>query len=112
FISRHRLLILTGFLMVAGFFFFTPGHASAANRYWVGGGSSTNWNATGNTNWGTASNTRDNASVPGSGDDVFFDGSAFGNTASTLSADITIKSLDMTGHTAGVFTQNASTTLH
>lgn len=42
-------------------------------RYWVGGGSSNNWNATGNTNWGTASGTRDNASVPTSSDDVIFD---------------------------------------
>ncbi len=69
-----------------------------ASRYWVGGGSNANWSATGNTNWGSASNTRDNASVPGASDDVFFDGVGFGNSASTLSASISINSLDMTGY--------------
>lgn len=73
--------------------------AEAANRYWVGGGSSANWNATGNTNWGTASNTQDNASVPGAGDDVIFDGVGTGASNSTLSASITVNSVNFTGYT-------------
>jgi hypothetical protein len=81
-----------------------------ANRYWVGGGSSANWNATGNTNWGTASNTRDNASVPGSSDDVIFDGVGYGASNSTLSAVITVKSLTMTGY-ANALTLGANLTV-
>lgn len=79
-----------------------------ASRYWVGGGSSQNWNATGNTNWGSASNTRDNASVPGASDDVIFDGVGFGASNSTVSAGISINSLDMTGYT-NTLTHNAFT---
>jgi|GEM_PF-5110908 hypothetical protein len=69
-----------------------------ASRYWVGGGSSVNWNATANTNWGSASNTQDNSSVPTSTDDVFFDGVGTGNSNSTLSAAISIRSLNMNGY--------------
>jgi hypothetical protein len=54
-------------------FFISPSFSSAADRYWVGGGSSNNWDATGNTNWGSASNTQDNASVPTASDNIFFD---------------------------------------
>ena len=82
----------------------------AANRYWVGGGSSANWNATAPTNWGTASNTQDGASVPGAADDVFFDGVGTGASDSTMSANITINSLDMNGY-ANVLTHNNNTTI-
>jgi len=44
-----------------------------ASRYWVGSGSSVNWNATGNTNWAGSSGGAGNQSVPTSADDVFFD---------------------------------------
>ena len=44
-----------------------------ASRYWVGGGSSVNWNATGNTNWAGSSGGAGNQAVPTSTDDVFFD---------------------------------------
>jgi len=81
-----------------------------ATRYWVGGGSSANWNATGPTNWGTASNTQDDASVPGASDDVIFDGVGTGASNSTLSADITINSLDMTGY-VNMLTHNSGVTL-
>lgn len=76
-----------------------------ASRYWVGGGSSTNWNATSNTNWSATSGGANNASVPGSSDDVFFNGSS-GSGNSVLSANITINSIDFTGFT-GTFTHNA-----
>ena len=70
-----------------------------ASRFWVGGGASANWNATGNTNWAETSGGANNASVPGSSDDVFFDGN--GNSASTISAAITIRSLSIgAGYTA------------
>jgi hypothetical protein len=75
-------------------------------RYWVGGGSSTNWDATGNTNWGTQSNTRDNASVPGINDDVIFDGVGTGASDSVQNIAVTIKSLTMTGY-ANTLTNNA-----
>jgi hypothetical protein len=83
-----------------------------ASRYWVGGGSSANWNATGNTNWGSTSGGSNNASVPTSADDVTFDGAGTnGNTNSTISAAITIKSLDIqTGYTA-TMTHNAILTI-
>lgn len=68
-----------------------------ASRFWVGGGSSANWSAVTNTNWGSVTNTRNNSSVPGSADDVFFDGAANGAVNSTCSANITIKSMDFTG---------------
>ena len=83
-------------LIIIGLLLAIPGYS--CTRYWVGGGSSVNWNATANTNWGTASNTQNNASVPGVSDDVCFDGVGVGNSASTLSANIEIKSLDMTGY--------------
>lgn len=69
-----------------------------ATRYWVGGGSSANWNATGNTNWGTATATQDNASVPGAGDDVIFDSGYTGScTASGQSCNNMTVSSGYTG---------------
>lgn len=80
-----------------------------AQRYWVDGGSSTNWNATGNTNWSATSGGANNASVPTSADDVFFDSSSgIGN--SVISANISIKSLDCAGY-LGTITHNAARTL-
>lgn len=51
------------------------------SRYWVGGGSSANWNATANTNWAATSGGANNQSVPTSTDDVIFDS---GSAASTF----------------------------
>jgi hypothetical protein len=45
-----------------------------ATKYWVGGGASTNWDATGNTNWSDSSGGANNATVPTTGDDVVFNG--------------------------------------
>ena len=56
------------------------------------------------------SNTRDNVSVPGASDDVFFDGVGTGNSASTILASQSVKSLDMTGY-ANTLTQNTSVIL-
>lgn len=81
-----------------------------ANRYWVGGGSSTNWNATGNTNWSATSGGANNASVPTSADDVFFDASSGSGTAVVNGASRTVASLDCTGYT-GTLSCNASNEL-
>jgi cytoskeletal protein CcmA (bactofilin family) len=83
-----------------------------ASRYWVGGGSSANWSATGNTNWSSTSGGANNASVPTSVDDVTFNGAgANGNTASTISATITILSLTITSGYTNTLTHNANLTV-
>ena len=80
-----------------------------ASRYWVGGGSSTNWSATGNTNWAATSGGANNQSVPTTTDDVFFDANS-GSGASVISANITVQSLNCTGFT-GTLTHNTGVTL-
>jgi hypothetical protein len=50
-----------------------------AARYWVGGGSSTNWNAVGPTNWSDTSGGSNDFSVPTSADDVTFDANGNNN---------------------------------
>lgn len=84
-----------------------------ANRFWVGGGASTNWSATGNTNWATSSGGANNASVPGSGDVAIFDSNS-GTSNSVIDTAFTIQGLDCTGGTgnyAGTITHNTSITL-
>lgn len=84
-----------------------------ASRYWVGGGSSNTWNATGNTNWGSSSGTQDNASVPTSADDVIFDGAGTnGNTSSTITVSLTIFSLNITSGYTNTLTHNAQLTIN
>ena len=56
-----------------------------ADRFWVGGGSSSSWTATGNTNWSTTSGGANNASVPTSADTAIFDANSPAATI-TLSA--------------------------
>ena len=73
-------------------------------RYWVGGGSSDDWNATSPTNWSAISGGLNDASVPNSPRDIFFDGNS-GSGNSIISSNSFIRSLDMTGYT-GTLTQN------
>jgi len=75
-----------------------------ANRYWVGG--TGNWNDTGH--WSTASGGSSGASVPGTSDDAFFDGSSGTGTA-TVNVAATPKSVDFTGYEGG-FTLGANIT--
>jgi len=83
-----------------------------ASRYWVGGGSSANWNATANTNWSATSGGSNNASVPGSTDDAIFNGAGVnGNTNSTISAIITLLSLTTTSGYTATITRNAILTI-
>lgn len=79
-----------------------------ASRFWVGGGSSSNWSATGNTNWAASSGGAGNQSVPTSTDDVTFDGAGgTGNSASTMSATTTILSITFTaGYTQTITFSN------
>jgi hypothetical protein len=79
-----------------------------ASRYWVGGGSSVNWNATANTNWAAISGGANNQSVPTSIDDVFFDTTA---SPATISATITILSFTKTSGYTGTITRSATLTV-
>src|SRR3990167_5450854 len=105
--SKSHEIILLFALLVIGFSY--KHVVSAASRYWVGGGASSNWNATGNTNWSATSGGANNASVPTASDDVFFDSNS-GTGNSVISASHSIKSLDCTGY-AGTLTHNAIRTL-
>lgn len=68
-----------------------------ASRYWVGGGSSTSWSATGNTNWSATSGGAGNASVPVAGDNIFFDASS-GVGTSVADINASFGSIDCTGY--------------
>ncbi len=81
-----------------------------AQRFWNLQNASPNWNATAPTNWGSASNTADSVSVPDSTSDVFFDGVGGGANNATLSASISVNSIDMTGY-ANTLTHNSSVIL-
>lgn len=107
---KKKYIVIGLFVSIS---FIRADFALAATKYWVGGNASPNWNAgtTGvDTNWGTASGVRDFAAVPTSADDVIFDNSANGNSASTVSASITIKSFDASAYT-NTFTHNSVTTI-
>jgi hypothetical protein len=79
-----------------------------ASRYWVGGGSSVNWNATANTNWAATSGGANNQSVPTSADDVIFDTTA---SPATISATITILTFTKTAGYTGTITRSAVLTV-
>ena len=76
--------------------------------YWVGGGSSTNWNATANTNWSLASGGSNNAAVPSTGDTAIFDGNSGSGTVA-LNVAVSLVSLDFLGF-AGTFSHSAAIT--
>jgi hypothetical protein len=83
-----------------------------AARYWVGGGSSANWNATAPTNWGASSGGANNQSVPNQNDTVTFDGAGVnGNTDATISAIITVNTLTITTGYTATMTHNAVLTI-
>ena len=99
--TSQKILLLFAFVVLG--FGLKSSAAEAASRYWVGGGAFTSWIATGNTNWAETSGGANNASVPGSADDVFFDGNS-GTGDSVVSSAHTVKSLNATGYT-GTLTQ-------
>lgn len=71
-----------------------------ASRYWVGG--TANWDGTAGTKWATTSGGAGGASVPASGDDVFFDANSGSGTV-TNTTSTTCLTLNFTGYT-GTFT--------
>lgn len=83
-----------------------------ASRFWVGGGASSNWNATANTNWGASSGGANNSSVPTSTDTTTFDGAApNGNTICTISAAATCASISITSAYTSTITYNNTLTV-
>tara|TARA_R110000868_G_C10948744_1_gene767653 strand:+ start:2094 stop:3659 length:1566 start_codon:yes stop_codon:yes gene_type:complete len=74
-----------------------------ASRYWIGGGTSTSWNASPTTNWAATSGDTVRVAAPTVADDVFFDGvGTNANTNSNISTS-TIKSLTIgSGYTAAI----------
>lgn len=83
-----------------------------ASRYWVGGHpTNNNWNQTGSgtTNWSATSGGAAGASVPGASDNVIFDGN--GNSASTISATITVLSFTVVSGYTSTITHNAVLTV-
>ncbi len=98
--------------LVLIFLLFIVINVDAATRFWVGGGATANWNATGPTNWAATSGGANNQSVPGASDDVTFDGvGTNGNTSSTESAIITVLSLTITSGYTATITHNAVVTV-
>jgi len=70
-----------------------------ADRYFVGGGSSTNWDAVTPTNWSATDGGANNASVPTAGDDVFLKSAANCVVNTSVSG---LNSFDMTGYTGAL----------
>lgn len=80
-----------------------------ASKYWVGGGSNTNWFGGATTNWANSSGGAGNQTEPTTGDDVFFDASS-GSGTSVCNTSISLRSLDCNGYT-GTLTHNVSITI-
>jgi len=77
-----------------------------ASRYWVNGGNGL-WNST--TNWSATSGGSSGASVPVTADDVYFD--ANGNSDSTISANITVRSFIVEAGYTSTITHDALLTI-
>lgn len=83
-----------------------------AARFWIGGGTNANWNASPTTNWAATSGGVTRVAAPTSADDVTFDGAgAAGNSNSTISATITCLSFTVTGGYTQTITHNAVLTV-
>lgn len=78
-----------------------------ASKYWVGGGSNTNWTGGAVTNWANTSGGAGNQTEPTTGDDVFFDASS-GSGTSVYNTALSLRSLDCNGYT-GTLTHNTIT---
>lgn len=78
-----------------------------ASKFWVGGGTNTNWNSSPVTNWANTSGGAGNQTAPATGDDVTFDNNS-GTGASVWNTSISLNSLVCTGgrntvtHSSGV----------
>jgi hypothetical protein len=67
-----------------------------SSKFWVGGGTNTNWNSSPTTNWAATSGGAGNQTAPATGDSVFFDGNS-GTGASVWNTAISLVTLDCTG---------------
>ena len=74
-----------------------------ADKYWVGSGSTTSWDAITPTNWSLTDGGANDAAVPATDDDVFFKSAA----DCTMNSSTSLNSLDMTGYT-GTITPSAT----
>lgn len=82
-----------------------------ANKFWVGGGSSTNASATGPTNWSLSSGGTNNAAVPTTGDAVLFNGVGTNSQNNCVwNLAVSLASMDFTGYT-GTFSGSSAITL-
>src|SRR6188508_2500022 len=78
-----------------------------AARYWVGGGANTNWITAGN--WAATSGGTGGATIPTSADDVIFNGIGVNaNGISTISAVITVLSINITAGFTGTIQHNTT----
>lgn len=66
----------------------------AADRYWIGNNTSKNWNTT--ANWSTTSGGSGGASVPGTSDDVYFNGGGTGQCNANVSVSVRKLTIDST----------------
>jgi hypothetical protein len=84
-----------------------------ADRYWVGGGGT--WDSSSTTHWADASDTNDDgvggASVPGTGDNVFFDAHS-GLSAFTCTISGTVNCADITINNAYITFTSSSAALN
>ena len=78
----------------------------AADRYWVGAGS-TNWSSDGN--WSAISGGAGNASAPGSGDTAIFDAGSSNNCL--IDAGVTVSNLTLNAGFAYALQQGAGRTV-
>lgn len=83
-----------------------------AARFWIGGGTNTNWNASPTTNWSATSGGTVRVAAPTISDDVTFDGvGTNANTASVISAINSCLSLTITSGYTSSITYNAVLTI-
>lgn len=83
-----------------------------AARFWIGGGTNTNWNASPTTNWAASSGDTTRVAAPTISDDVTFDGvGTNANTASVVSAGQNIISLTFTSGYTNTITINTGVVL-
>lgn len=80
-----------------------------ASKFWVGGGTNTNWNSSPTTNWANSSGGTGNQTAPATGDDVTFD-NASGTGASVWNTAISLNSLTCSA-SRNTVTHNTSTTI-
>lgn len=80
-----------------------------ASKFWVGGGTNTNWNSSPVTNWANTSGGAGNQTAPATGDDVTFD-NASGTGASVWNTTVSLNSLICTA-SRNLVTHSASVTI-